>query len=773
MKMNMPVTNNEVLMKAGAILVTHTDLKGVITFANDAFVEISGYSRAELIGSPHNTVRHPDMPSAVYEEMWNTIKKEKPWHGVVKNRTKAGDFYWVNANAMPLLENGSVIGYISVRHAPSRTDISEAEQFYRKVATNEAALHSTGAAAFFKKIKEISLDKKLAFASTLLAAPNVFLMSEFLNTADYGLLSVTVTLTVLGGLMVFKISHNTSELVNLSINELRKVSQNKFGVPPNLRRDDQFGDLFRTIYGTGIKLGSDVGRLNQDAADALRIISGLENVQSSVLITNVNLDIIFVNQSARTLFSRVEADFKKHLPNFRADTLLGTNIDVFHTNPEYQRQLLGKLSDSTMYELELAGHAFQIIAKPVISADGSRIGYIAEWMDRTQENKIEREIENLVNSIKVGDLRARIHLEGKEGFNKSLSININGLTDVIESVFMDINAIMQKMADGDLTGNIHTDYQGAYAQCKDNINNTITKINQFIEQIREAAEFVNNASQEIASGNNNLSHRVEQQAASLEETAASMEELASTVKCNATDMQQALNVVKSTAQLAEKGGDVVKSAIVAMREINESSNRIAEIIGVIDEIAFQTNLLALNASVEAARAGEQGRGFSVVATEVRKLAQRSASAAAQSSEMIQNSVQKVHAGTAFVNETGTALMEIVGGIIKVGDLVGHIAESSNEQSAGIGQVNQAVAQLDEITQQNAALAEEAAANSMAMSEQSAKMTQLISFFKLSNKSSSLAVRQHDSTSKKAVVVKPKSAAVVQSSPSYNSDWEEF
>jgi len=259
----------------------------------------------------------------------------------------------------------------------------------------------------------------------------------------------------------------------------------------------------------------------------------------------------------------------------------------------------------------------------------------------------------------------------------------------------------------------------------------------------------------------------------LEEAAASMEELASTVKCNATDMQQALNVVKSTAQLAEKGGDVVKSAIVAMREINESSNRIAEIIGVIDEIAFQTNLLALNASVEAARAGEQGRGFSVVATEVRKLAQRSASAAAQSSEMIQNSVQKVHAGTTFVNETGTALMEIVGYIIKVGDLVGHITESSNEQSAGIGQVNQAVAQLDEITQQNAALAEEAAANSMAMSEQSAKMTQLISFFKLSNKSSSLAVRQHDSTSKKAVVVKPKSAAVVQSSPSYNSDWEEF
>jgi len=402
MKINMPITNNEVFMKPGAILVTRTDLKGVITFANDAFVEISGYSRGELIGSPHNIVRHPDMLAVVYEEMWNTIKKGNPWHGLVKNRTKAGHFYWVNANVMPHVENGVAVGYISVRHAPSRIDISEAEQLYRKVATNPAVLHSTGVAAFCKKIKEVSLGKKLAFASALLAAPNIFLMSEFLNVADYGLLSIVAALTVLGGLIVLKVSNETSQLVKLSISELKQLSENKFSTPPNLRRDDQFGDLFRTIYGTSIKLGSDLGRLNQDASDALRIISGLENVQSSVLITNADLEIIFVNQSAKTLFSKVESDFKKQLPKFSVDKLLGSNIDVFHKSPEYQRQLLGKLSDSTMYELELAGHAFQIIAKPVISADGSRIGYIAEWMDRTQENKIEREIENLVNSIKLG-----------------------------------------------------------------------------------------------------------------------------------------------------------------------------------------------------------------------------------------------------------------------------------------------------------------------------------------------------------------------------------
>jgi methyl-accepting chemotaxis protein len=369
-------------------------------------------------------------------------------------------------------------------------------------------------------------------------------------------------------------------------------------------------------------------------------------------------------------------------------------------------------------------------------------------------------------------LSARIQLENKEGFMKSLSVNINELTDVIENVFRDINTLIEQMANGDLTNSIHADYQGIYAQCRDNINDAIAKISQFIVEIRETADFVNDSSQEMASGNNNLSHRVEQQAASLEETAASMHELSSTVKSNADNTNEAAKVVQSATQLAAKGGDVVKSAISAMQEINESSNKIAEIISVIDEIAFQTNLLALNASVEAARAGEQGRGFSVVATEVRNLAQRSANAAQQSSDLIQNSVQKVRAGTAYVNETGAALMEIVDSILQVGEIVSHITASSNEQSAGIGQVNQAIAQMDDITQQNAALAEEAAASSMAMSDQSAKMTQLLSFFKVNGKAPPPKAMPIQQSSSK-LVEKAKVAAPSVASPALSDEWEEF
>ncbi|MDD2863922.1 MAG: methyl-accepting chemotaxis protein [Methylococcales bacterium] len=770
MKQNMPVTNNEVVMKAGTILVTRTDLKGIITFANDAFVELSGYSHDELVGSPHNIVRHPDMPSAVFEEMWNTLKKGNPWHRTIKNRTKSGDYYWVNANIMPVFENAQVVSYMSVRHVPSRTEIEEAEKLYRGVNANTAVLHSTGFKAFCKTLQEVSVPKKVAFASTLFIAPNAYLLYDAFNAANYGLVAAAASSSILGIAVLTSITSDMSNALEKAIDKLYQLSANKFKKPLNLRRDDQFGDLYRAIYAIGVKLGDDLAQVKQANAESLRIIRGLENVQSSVLIANANLDIIFANTSAKKLFLEAEADLQKALPNFKFSKLIGTNIGVFHKDPAYQRNLLANLQTSATIELELAGHIMQVIATPVITDNGERIGYVSEWLDRTLEAQVEHDIENLVNSVKSGDLSARIHLGDKEGFTKSLSININELTDVIESVFNDINRVIAQMANGDLTNTIHADYQGIYGQCKDNINDALTKISQLIVQLRETAEFVNTSSQEMASGNNDLSNRVERQASSLEQTASSMNALSTAVKNNAENTQQAQKVVQNATQLAEKGGDVVQSAITAMQEINESSNKIAEIIGVIDEIAFQTNLLALNASVEAARAGEQGRGFSVVATEVRNLAQRSANAAAQSSELIQNSVQKVRSGTAFVNETGAALMEIVDSIAKVGDIVGEITTSSHDQSAGIGQVNQNVSQMDEITQQNAALAEEAAASSMAMREQSAKMTQLLNFFNVGGKSS---VRNRPvASSQPTAQAKAAFPSSSQSSPSYD-EWEEF
>jgi len=344
---------------------------------------------------------------------------------------------------------------------------------------------------------------------------------------------------------------------------------------------------------------------------------------------------------------------------------------------------------------------------------------------------IEGDIQSLVDAARSGDLNQRIQFDNKQGFFATLSGGINELIDSVENVFSDIAQSMHDMAKGDLTKPITRNYQGTFDDLKQDINKTMANLEQIITQLRESGEVITTASGEISSGNNNLSSRTEQQASSLEETASSMEELTSTVRNNADNAQQANQLAANARRTAETGGEVVRQAVEAMDAINQSSSKIAEIIGVIDEIAFQTNLLALNASVEAARAGEQGRGFAVVATEVRNLAGRSATAAKEIKELIRDSGEKVKVGAELVDQSGENLDEIVNGVKKVGDIVSEIAAASQEQSAGIDQVNMAVTSMDEVTQQNAALAEETSAAAASMSEKAQEMDQLMGFFTVS------------------------------------------
>ncbi|MGZ8221657.1 MAG: methyl-accepting chemotaxis protein [Methylobacter sp.] len=776
MKVNMPVTNQEIQMKKGGILVSRTDLRGVITYVNDEFVAISGYSRDELMGADHNIVRHPDMPPAAFEDLWLTLKSLRPWNGIVKNRTKSGDYYWVDANAMPVFKNGKVHEYLSVRRAPSREKIEKAEQLYRLLNDKKATIRPTGLAAMVKSIKEMNVWKKMAVALAVLSAPVFFLMYRLVLSQDYLLLAGVAMSVLIASAIVFYVVKGFTTTLNKTIGIFYRLAEKRFGNVQDLTRNDLIGDFQRGLYSMEVNLSLDLAQARDDAAKAMRINQALDNVQSGVMVTNTDLEIIYINDSVERMFKTAEQDIRQQLPNFDAGKLLGSNIDSYHKEPAQQRRLLENLKEAYSSELLIAGQHMHVIASPVISDEGERIGFVAEWQNRTHEVLIEQEIGQLVQGIKAGELGSRISMGDKQGFAKTLSSGINELTDVIESAFNDINEAMENMSQGDLTSSITNDYQGVYAECKNNINGTMAKLSDFIIQIRDAADFIDSSSQEMASGNNNLSHRAEQQAANLEETAASMEQLASTVKNNAQNTVYANEVVNAASELAQKGGDVVSSAITAMQEINDSSNRIAEIIGVIDEIAFQTNLLALNASVEAARAGEQGRGFSVVATEVRNLAQRSANAAKQSNDMIQNSLQKVRAGTAFVNETGTALTEIVNSVAQVGEIVSQIAGASAEQTAGIDQVNQAVAQMDDITQQNAALAGQAAAGSIAMREQSTNMTQLLSFFRVSSKGKSPSVKTiGHSKPPAAPVAAPKRVVPASASmPKHDdSEWEEF
>ncbi|MQA18510.1 methyl-accepting chemotaxis protein [Rugamonas rivuli] len=290
--------------------------------------------------------------------------------------------------------------------------------------------------------------------------------------------------------------------------------------------------------------------------------------------------------------------------------------------------------------------------------------------------------------------------------------------------------VAQTVAAGDLTSRIEirtTDETGMLLQALLDMNNHLQDI---VGQVRGGTDTIATASSQIASGNLDLSQRTEEQASSLEETASSMEELTSTVKQNADNARQANQLAASASDVAGRGGSVVAEVVVTMNSINDSSKKIVDIIGVIDGIAFQTNILALNAAVEAARAGEQGRGFAVVASEVRNLAQRSAAAAKEIKALINDSVEKVGVGARLVNQAGVTMDEIVASIRSVTDIMGEITAASREQEVGIEQINQAVAQMDTVTQQNAALVEQAAAAAASLQEQAAGLSEVVSVFKL-------------------------------------------
>ena len=449
-----------------------------------------------------------------------------------------------------------------------------------------------------------------------------------------------------------------------------------------------------------VKYATDVTEQVRAAEANTRIRSALDMASASVMLADHDLNIIYINEAARKLFRDAEADFRRDIPSLRADTIVGSNIDIFHRNPAHQRQLLSGLRSTYTSDMRIGERAMRIAASPVFGSDGGRIGTVVEWVDRTQEVRAEEEVGAIVRNALQGDLRERVPLSGKSGFFATLA---GGLNELLEN-----NAAM-------------------------------------VRQIKQAAAAVHHGADEISQGNANLSQRTEEQSSSLEETASSMEEMTSTVRQNAENAGQANQLASAARDQAEKGGVVVGRAVRSMMDINEASKKIADIIGVIDEIAFQTNLLALNAAVEAARAGEQGRGFAVVATEVRSLAGRSATAAKEIKGLIQDSVRKVEDGSVLVTQSGQTLEQIVNAVKKVSDIVAEIAAASREQSSGIEQVNKAVMQMDEMTQQNAALVEEATAASQAMAEQAARLSEMMARYQVAGDDAQSAAATAPST----------------------------
>ena len=517
MRVNLPVTQNEYILRDDDLIVSRTDTKGRITYINPIFLRTSGFEAEELLGKAHNVVRHPDMPEQAYADMWTDLKAGRPWSGMVKNRCKNGDFYWVRANVTPVREGGEITGYMSVRTKPARAEITAADQAYRRLRENE--------------------DGRLAVEH--------------------------------GKAIRRGVVHSVKKILRL---------------PASLRM------ALHTAVGGAFMVAS------------------------------------------------------------AAAGLLGAS-------------------------------PVAVIALPLIGSLWLLGGWL--WLQRTWLRPLQsaREAAEMAAS---GDL---------------------------------ISAHFDESADPEVS-----EVMRAIEQMKVNLRAVINDVRHSVEEVRDAIE-------RISQGNANLSDRTQSQSAALEESSASLEELSATVRQSADHARDASSAAADASQRMAAGSEAVRRVVSTMESIGSSSSRIRSIVGVIDNIAFQTNILALNAAVEAARAGDQGRGFAVVAGEVRSLAQRAGSAAGEIRTLIDESLKRIDEGQQAVIDANGTISGVEQHVGRVSDLVREISQSAREQDQGLAQINEAVASLDNVTQENASLVDATADYARRLEKEAAGLVSTVSAFR--------------------------------------------
>ncbi len=997
MKINTPVTDREVMLNEGEIIVSTTNLKGILTYCNDTFVKISGFREKELIGKNHNVVRHPDMPSAAFKDLWQTVQAGGNWSGIVKNRCKNGDYYWVKANVNPDYNDGVLTGYTSVRCKPGKKEIETAEKLYKKINAGEANLDKSfwhksnvfcnlGLAVKFSvvlmlfllpitafvylytadRLQEIAIQerqieglayvlpfkdlnvkiaehrgmtnaylngnqslqpgilesrkqvavimsdiarliqshdddmqlgkqweklksgwKKLITKTSTKNSERLFdAHSELISRGqhilktigersnmifdshleryymatmlvdklprlidDIGKLQGNASGVLVGGVLteknklkligainlsqeetksidetlnsIYKVSPAlkdnlgkpgksavkasvnffnvvmstvfnetavkekseavsnkvfeegalviqklttlfaaaeselkqeqlayldklnteivqaigiasfffiiglslTFRLVNSMLRSIRhlkklfsRISNGGFTSDVHIVSNDEIGEMLASIKTMQNKVGFNLAVTQDQAIKNGRVSSALERASTSVIVTNFDADIIYMNKSACDMFGGIEEKLQTVVPDFSCDNLMGGAIDFLPDVPELVPEAVMSLKAEMRCCINIAGLIIEFTMTPIFDERDQYSGCVVEWFDKTDESQIENEVANVVRAAADGDFGRQIVIESVDPFYNRLAEGINQILRNTGNSIDDVEKVLSSLADGDLTQNISAKHNGVFERLGNNVNSTVEKLKDVIgtmqangQQVAVASNEVNMAAQKIDRGSS-------EQAASLEQISSAMEEMASNISQSASNAAQTEKIAQKVSIDAETSGKIVASATESMQEI-------ADKITIIEEISRQTNMLALNAAIEAARAGEHGKGFAVVASEVRKLAERSQKAAAEISELTGDVVT-------LSDLAGDRLDDLVPSIKQTAELVQEISVSAREQDVGANEINNALQQLDTVVQRSAGSAEELVTSARSLAEQSTSQKQTIEYFVL-------------------------------------------
>lgn len=654
--------------------VIEFNLDGIILDANDNFLSVVGYRLEEIRGRHHSMFVEPGYQQSLeYKNFWNRLGRGEFDAGQYKRIGKDGKEVWIQASYNPIMDNNNR-PFKVVKYA---TDIT--------AATNRNADYSGQLAAIGKSqaVIEFSLDGIILNANanflnvlgyTLDEVKgkhhSIFVETGFQHSAEYRLFWEKLGRGEYDAGQYKRITKSGREVwIQASYNAIMNADNKPFKV---------------------VKYATDITAERIQNADYSGQLAAIGKSQA-VIEFSVDGVVLNANDNFLNVLGYSLADIK------------GKHHGMF-VEPSYRQSVEYKMFWERLGRGEYDAGQYKRIARggkeiwiqasynPIMDANNKPLKVVKYATDITEQvNNASAmklavdQVQEVVKAAVDGDLTQRIPLEGK--------------TDLLEILCSGINSLIDNMAD-------------------------------IVSQIKTAADEISTGANEISSGNSDLSARTEQQAANLEETASSMEELTSTVKLNADNAKEANQLAEKASMVAVGGGELIQQVVTTMSSINESSQKIADIIGVIDGIAFQTNILALNAAVEAARAGDQGRGFAVVASEVRTLAQRSANAAKDIKGLISDSVRKIESGNTLVGKSGETMKEIVSAIKRVNDIMSEIASASAEQSTGIEEVSNAISQMDEMTQQNAALVEEAAAAAESLQSQANQLSQRVSIFRV-------------------------------------------